>query len=161
DKEMDAGLLDFVMRKLNLSSKDSIIPGGRIHNFKHFMDFPDQVFKNKTQRKQSFDHPLLAGKRIWDAVTNRDILLNFPYHSFTPVIDLIREAAFDPDVISIKISLYRLASQSKIINALINASRNGKEVTVMLELKARFDEEANLMWKQRLEEAGVKVLSEI
>ncbi len=161
DEDIEKGLLDYLIKKFGLSLQDNLIPGGSIHNFRHFMDFPDQVFKNKTQRKQSFDHPLLAGKRIWDAVTNRDILLNFPYHSFTPVIDLIREAAFDPDVISIKISLYRLASQSKIINALINASRNGKEVTVMLELKARFDEEANLMWKQRLEEAGVKVLSEI
>lgn len=161
DEDIDKGLLEYLINKFGLSLQDNLIPGGSIHNFRHFMDFPDQVFKNKTQRKQSFDHPLLAGKRIWDVVTNRDILLNFPYHSFTPVIDLIREAAFDPDVISIKISLYRLASQSKIINALINASRNGKEVTVMLELKARFDEEANLMWKQRLEEAGVKVLSEI
>jgi len=161
DEDIDKGLLDYLIKKFGLSLQDNLIPGGSIHNFRHFMDFPDQVFKNKPQRKQSFDHPLLSGKRIWDAVTNRDILLNFPYHSFTPVIDLIREAAFDPEVISIKISLYRLASQSKIINALINASRNGKEVTVMLELKARFDEEANLMWKQRLEEAGVKVLSEI
>ena len=74
------------------------------------------------------------------------------------MIDLLREAAIDPDVTSIKITCYRLASQSKIINALINAVRNGKQVTVMLELRARFDEEANLEWKESLEEEGVKVL---
>ena len=86
------------------------------------------------------------------------MLLTFPYHTFTPVIDLLREAAMDPDVKSIQITAYRLASNSKIVNALINAVRNGKEVTVMLELRARFDEENNLEWKERLEEEGVKVL---
>ena len=79
----------------------------------------------------------------------KDVLLHFPYHSFSAVIDLLREAAVDPEVTSIKITCYRLAAQSKIINALINAARNGKHVTVMLELRARFDEEANLEWKER------------
>src|SRR5690606_19976815 len=91
-------------------------------------------------------------------VLERDIMLHLPYHSFTPLIDIIREAAIDPSVQTIKITCYRLAPQSKIINALINAKRNGKEVVVMLELRARFDEEANLEWKVRLEEEGVKVL---
>jgi len=88
-------------------------------------------------------------------------MLHFPYHSFAPLIDLIREAAFDPEVTSIKITCYRLADQSKIINALVNAVRNGKEVVVMLELRARFEEEANIEWKNRLEEEGAKVLVEI
>lgn len=88
-------------------------------------------------------------------------MLNFPYHSFNSVIHLLREAAVDPDVTSIKITCYRLAYQSKIINALINAARNGKHVTVMLELRARFDEEANLEWKDRLEEEGARVLTGI
>ena len=88
-------------------------------------------------------------------------MLHFPYHSFAPLIDLIREAAFDPDVTTIKITGYRLAQQSRIVNALINAVRNGKEVVVMLEVRARFDEEANLEWKERLEEEGAKVLVEI
>jgi polyphosphate kinase len=88
----------------------------------------------------------------------RDVMLHFPYHSFSPVIDMLREAAIDPEVTVIKITCYRLASHSKIINALINAVRNGKQVTVMLELRARFDEEANLEWKERLEDEGVKVL---
>jgi polyphosphate kinase len=88
----------------------------------------------------------------------RDVMLHFPYHSFNPVIDLLREAAIDPDVTSIKVTAYRLARQSKVINALINAVRNGKQVMVMLEVRARFDEEANLGWKVRLEDEGVKVL---
>jgi polyphosphate kinase len=91
-------------------------------------------------------------------IVKKDVMLHFPYHSFNAVIDLLREAAMDPDVTSIKITAYRLAANSKVINALINAARNGKEVVVMLELKARFDEEANLEWKKILEEEGVKVL---
>jgi len=94
-------------------------------------------------------------------VLEKDIMLNFPYHSFSTVIDLLREAAIDPSVVEIKITAYRLASNSKIVNALINAVRNGKKVTVMLELRARFEEEANLEWKDRLEEEGVKVLMSI
>lgn len=161
DREMDSGLLEYLVRRLNLSRRDNLIPGGRIHNFRHFMDFPDQVFKEKRNRKKPFDHPLLPVRRVTDVIMEKDIMLHFPYHSFLPLIDLIREAAFDPDVTTIKITCYRLAKQSKIINALINAVRNGKEVIVMLELRARFEEEANLEWKERLEEEGAKVLIEI
>ena len=161
DREMDPGLLEYLIRRLNLSKRDNLIPGGRIHNFRHFMDFPEQVFKEKRFRKKPFDHPLLTVRRVTDVILEKDVMLHFPYHSFLPLIDLIREAAFDPDVTTIKITCYRLAQQSKIINALINAVRNGKEVVVMLELRARFDEEANIEWKNRLEEEGAKVLIEI
>jgi len=158
DKEMDAGLLEYLIRRLNLSRRDNIIPGGRIHNFRHFMDFPD-VFEKKGAKAQPFRHPALKNSlRVTDTILEEDIMLHFPYHSFDPVIDLLREAAMDPTVTGIKITAYRLASNSKIINALINAKRNGKEVVVMLELRARFDEEANLEWKNVLEEEGVKVL---
>jgi polyphosphate kinase len=158
DKEMDSGLLEYLMKKLNLSRRDNIIPGGRIHNFRHFMDFPD-VFSQKKVRRGSFTHPALLNKpRVTDVILQEDVLLHFPYHSFNSVIDLLREAAMDPEVVSIQITAYRLASSSKIVNALINAVRNGKAVTVMLELRARFDEEANLNWKIVLEEEGVKVL---
>jgi polyphosphate kinase len=157
DKEMDPGLLEYLTRRLNLTKKDNLIPGGRIHNFRHFMDFPN-VFKPGKQRQKPFDHPLLTERRVSDVVLEKDIMLHLPYHSFTPLIDIIREAAIDPHVSTIKITCYRLASQSKIINALINAVRNGKEVVVMLELRARFDEEANLEWKSRLEEEGAKVI---
>jgi polyphosphate kinase len=158
---MDPGLLEYLVRRLNLSKRDNLIPGARIHNFRHFMDFPDQVFKEKRQRKKPFDHPLMTGRRVSDIILEKDVMLHFPYHSFLPLIDLIREAAFDPDVTTIKITCYRLAPQSKIVNALINAVRNGKEVVVMLELRARFEEEANIEWKNRLEEEGAKVLVEI
>jgi polyphosphate kinase len=158
DKEMDPGLLEYLIRKFNLTKRDNIIPGGRIHNFREFMDFPNQVFRGESKRRKPFDHPLLIENRVTDVVMQRDLMLHFPYHSFNAVIDLLREAAIDPDVTSIKITAYRLARQSKIINALINAVRNGKQVTVVLEVRARFDEEANLEWKERLEDEGVKVL---
>jgi polyphosphate kinase len=161
DREMDPGLLEYLIRRLHLTKRDNLIPGGRIHNFRHFMDFPDQAFKTKQTRKKPFYHPLLEDNRISDVLMQRDVMLHLPYHSFTPIIDLLREAAFDPEVTTIKITCYRLASQSRIINSLINAARNGKQVVVMLELRARFEEEANLEWKARLEEEGVRVLVEI
>ena len=158
DKEMDEGLRDFLVKQLNLK-KSNLIPGGRIHNFRHFIDFPD-VFPRKGARKKPFMHPLLnKTTRVTDIVLEQDIMLHFPYHSFNPVIDLLREAAIDPNVTEIKITCYRIASNSKVINALINAVRNGKRVKVMLELRARFEEEANLDWKERLEEEGVSVMS--
>ncbi|HEV8505881.1 MAG TPA: polyphosphate kinase 1, partial [Chitinophagaceae bacterium] len=159
DREMDPALLEYLIRRMNLSKRDNLIPGGRIHNFRHFMDFPENVFDKKNGRRKANVHPLLADERVTDVVMEKDVMLNFPYHSFNSVIDLLREAAVDPTVTSIKITCYRLAAQSKIINALINAARNGKHVTVMLELRARFDEEANLEWKDRLEEEGAKVLT--
>ena len=158
DKEMDAGLLEFLKRKLELHKKSNIIPGGRIHNFRHFMDFPD-VFKAKNKSQSPIYHPLLSqNKRIDEVIIKQDVMLHFPYHSFEPIIDILREAAMDEKVVSIKITAYRLAENSKIINALVNASRNGKKVVVMLELKARFDEESNIEWKSVLEEEGVKVV---
>ena len=160
DKEIDKALLEFLIKKLNLTKKDSIIPGQKIHNFRHFMDFPD-VFKayQKPLERTTFTHPEFASKqRVTDVIIKKDILLTFPYHSYDSVIDLLRESAMDPDVKSIQITAYRLASSSKIVNTLINAVRNGKDVTVMLELRARFDEENNLQWKERLEVEGVKVL---
>lgn len=160
DKDMDKALLEMLIRKLNLSKKDSIIPGGKIHNFKHFMDFPDVFEKyERPVERTSFTHPDFEnGSRVTDVILKQDVLLTFPYHKYNPVIDLLREAAMDPDVKSIQITAYRLASNSKIINALIYAARNGKEVTVMLELQARFDEESNLEWKEMLEPEGITVL---
>ena len=159
DREMDPALLEYLIRRMNLTKRDNLIPGGRIHNFRHFMDFPENIFDKKNDRRKPNVHPFLADERVTDVVMEKDVMLNFPYHSFNAVIDLLREAAVDPTVTSIKITCYRLATQSKIINALINAARNGKHVTVMLELRARFDEEANLEWKDRLEEEGAKVLT--
>jgi polyphosphate kinase len=159
DKDIDASLLAYLVKRLGLTDKDNLIAGGRIHNFKDFIDFPESVFTKKNPRKKPFIHPALKDvSRTTDVIFSRDILLSFPYHSFDNVIDLLREAAIDPEVVSIKMTCYRLAPRSKIINALTNAVRNGKQVTAVLELRARFDEEANLEWKDELEDAGVKVL---
>lgn len=124
------------------------------------MDFPDVFEKyERPVERTSFTHPDFEnGNRVTDVILKQDVLLTFPYHKYNPVIDLLREAAMDPDVKSIQITAYRLASNSKIINALIYAARNGKEVTVMLELQARFDEESNLEWKEMLEPEGITVL---
>jgi polyphosphate kinase len=159
DRDIEPSLLTYLVKRLGLSQKDNLIAGGRIHNFKDFIDFPESVFSQKATRKKPFVHPLLQNfTRVTDVVMEKDVLLNFPYHSFDSVIDLLREAAIDPQVTHIKITCYRLAGRSKIINALTNAVRNGKQVTAVIELRARFDEEANLAWKEELEEAGVKVL---
>lgn len=158
EKEMNAEILEFLIQKLKLSRKSSIIPGGHIHNFRHFMDFPN-VIPVKSTRPAALVHPALKKKDlISDVVLKKDVMLHFPYHSYDPIIDMLREAAMDDTVLSIKITAYRLAANSKVINALINAARNGKQVTVFLELKARFDEEANLEWKTIMEEEGINVL---
>lgn len=159
DKEIPTPLLTYLVKRLGLSHKDSLIPGGRIHNFKDFMQFPSEVFGRGKHTRNPFTHPALRNTAsVSRVIQQKDVMLHFPYHSFLAVIDLLREAAIDPDVTEIKITCYRLASRSKIINALINAARNGKQVTVVMELRARFDEEANLVWKQELEESGVRVL---
>lgn len=158
DKDIDPLLLEYLMRRQGLSGKDNLIPGARIHNFKDFMDFPESIFPPHLHRK-TFIHPLfLNAPSVMHVIQRQDVMLHFPYHSFDTIIDLLREAAIDPNVSSIKITAYRLARNSKIINALVNAVRNGKQVTIVLELRARFDEAANLDWKSRLEEEGVKVL---
>ena len=159
DKEIEPALLTYLVKRLGLTHNENMIPGGSIHNYKDFMNFPESVFKQKGSRKKPFTHPLLKNSNSVTAVVmEKDVMLHFPYHSYDSIIDFLREAAIDPEVVSIKITCYRLASRSKVINALTNAVRNGKQVTAMLELRARFDEEANLEWKEELEDAGVKVL---
>lgn len=159
DKDIEPALLTYLVKRLGLTHNENMIPGGSVHNYKDFINFPESVFKQKSLRKKPFTHPLLKNSNSVTAVVmEKDVMLHFPYHSYDSIIDFLREAAIDPEVVSIKITCYRLASRSKVINALTNAVRNGKQVTVMLELRARFDEEANLEWKDELEEAGVKVL---
>ena len=158
DRNINKPLLDYLIKRLGLTKKDNLIPGGRIHNFKDFINFPLVVKSEYKPRKKPLIHPVLTQPcRIMDVLQKRDVMLHFPYHSFDSIIDLLREAAIDPFVQSIKITCYRLAKDSKIVNALINAVRNGKQVSAVLELRARFDEEANMMWKTRLEDEGVKV----
>ncbi len=158
DRRIDQNLLTYLTRRIGITKKDNMIAGGRIHNFKDFIDFPSTIFKDIPARPPAFVHPLLVQPvRIMSEIEKHDVMLHFPYHSFDSIIDLLREAAIDPNVQTIKITLYRLAKNSKVVNALINAVRNGKDVLVVLELRARFDEEANMRWKADLEEEGVRV----
>lgn len=163
DRDIPKYVLNSLMKKMNLSKYDNILEGSRYHNFKDFIDFPN--FSDLSSENVRFDsmepipHPQLDKyKSIFDAITYKDVLLHFPYQSFQYIIDFLREASIDPKVRSIKMTLYRVASHSNIINALINAARNGKKVTVFLEIQARFDEEANIFWANELHDAGVKVI---
>lgn len=160
DHRMPEDLQDLLLRNLNLKSGINTIPGGKYHNFKDFMKFPDFGNPDYLFPKQSAQpHPQLDGHRsLIRQIQKKDILLHFPYQRFDYVVDLLREAAIDPKVQSIKINVYRVASRSQVMNALINAVSNGKEVTVVLELQARFDEENNLYWAERLKDYGAKVL---
>jgi len=160
DAEMPEEMLQFFARKMKLQRNDAIIPGARYHNFKDFMKFPDLNRENlRYASRQSVDHPMLGtNSSITSVLRQRDILLHFPYQSFHHIIDLLREAAINPNVTSIHMTLYRVAQDSNVVMSLINAARNGKQVTVIMELKARFDEENNIYWANKLQEEGVTVL---
>ncbi|MBN1153784.1 polyphosphate kinase 1 [candidate division KSB1 bacterium] len=160
DRNIPRDLLDFILRSLELSDFDNLIPGGRYHNARDFIKFPQMQLNLPSYKiKNNIMHRTIKQHNsIFDAIKENDILLYYPYHSFHHIIDLLREAAIDPKVKRIKMTLYRLARNSSIINALINASRNGKDVTVVIELQARFDEEANIEWTQKLEDYNVRIL---
>ncbi len=160
DRTMPDELLTLITKKLNFGPDDVIMPANRYHNFKDFMNFPS------LEKKKLYSRPLHAiqhkdippGKSILTAIKKKDIMLFFPYHPFDHFIDLLREASIDPYVTSIQITLYRLARNSSVINALLNAVRNGKTVITVVELQARFDEEANILWGNKLMDEGVKVI---
>lgn len=158
DAQMPGSLLKLFTRSLQLTA-ENVIPGGRYHNFRDFMQFPS--FGNSKLVAPAFKPitpPELRGYSLFAAMEKKDVLLHYPYHSFSHMTDWLREAAIDPQVSSIHITLYRLAQQSQIINALINASQNGKQVTAVVEIQARFDEEANIRWARKLQEEGIKVI---
>ena len=160
DSEMPKDLLNFIIAKNKSTKSDSTIPGGRYHNFKDFIDFPNVGrVELKAEKLKPLKHPDLINKTsILAEMDKKDILINYPYQTFTHLIDLLREAAIDPKVTSIKINLYRVAKNSKVVNALINAAKNGKNVTVVIELFARFDEEANIQWSNKMIDEGIKVI---
>ena len=160
DREISTELLSFIKRKLRIRGEDSTVPGGRTHNFKDFIDFP-QIGKDALLYPRLDPvpvAPLETARSIMASMRERDLLLNFPYESFDYVIDLLREAAIDPKVTEIKVTLYRVARHSGVANALINAARNGKDVTVIIELQARFDEETNIALANQLQEEGAQVV---
>ncbi|NOY37213.1 MAG: polyphosphate kinase 1 [Chlorobi bacterium] len=159
DQFIPRDLLDYLIEQLKLDNLDNIIPGGKYHNFKDFMNFP-----NIGQAKLEYPplpqllHPVLTERAsILESIEKKDILIHFPYHKFSYLTDLLREAAIDPDVTHIRITLYRVARESKVMTALINACQNGKDVTVVIELQARFDEASNIYWSRKLGEAGARV----
>lgn len=160
DGAISKDLLDFIKVKMKLKDMDNILPGGRYHNFKDFMKFPIVGPKTLTYpRLKPLQHKLLAiNQSFFEVLKKQDVMLHYPYQSFSHFIDLLREAAIDPHVKSIKITLYRLASKSMIINALINAAKNGKHVVAVVELQARFDEEANIKWARHLQDEGIQVI---
>jgi polyphosphate kinase len=160
DSAMPVGLLKLFTRRLNLTSTDTLIPGGRYHNFKDFMKFPFVGTPElRYEQMPPLPHPDLDIRTsMLSVIKKRDVLLHYPYQSFTHIIDLLREASLDPRVVTIKMTLYRVAELSGIINALIRAVRNGKKVTVVIELQARFDEEANIYWTSTLREEGVHII---
>jgi len=160
DESMPGGLLKSLTERLKISEKDDMNPGGRYHNFKDFMELPN-VGPDTLEYSPAppLPHTHLEGcKSMLAAMRQKDIMLHFPYQSFRYIIDLLREASIDPKVRSIKMTIYRVAKNSNVINALINAARNGKSVTVFLELQARFDEKANIIWSEKMQEEGVKII---
>jgi polyphosphate kinase len=160
DKEIPANFLALLLKKLNFDRDDVIIGGSRIHNFKDFMGFPSIGKKHLYYNSISpLSHPdIRQGEPILSSIAKKDILLHFPYHSFYYFIDLLREASIDPKVTEIRMTAYRMAKNSNVIHALINAARNGKKVTVVLELRARFNEQDNIQWGNQLTREGVKVI---
>jgi polyphosphate kinase len=160
DKEMPDDLLQFLFKKIGITKDANIIAGGRYHNFKDFMSFPAiEGTKFLFEPLPPLKHPYIApGTSVMDVVEKKDIMLNYPYQSFDYIIDLLREAAIHPDVKAIKINLYRVAKNSKIINALVNALNNGKQVQVIVELRARFDEENNINVSNVLQDAGAEII---
>lgn len=160
DQTMPPDLFSFIIDRLHLTEEDNIIAGARYHNFKDFMNFPDLGIKGgRYPALQPLSHRhLKPGTSIFSQIAGRDVLLHYPYHSFHHFTDFLREAAIDPKVKSIKITLYRVTEESTVVNALINALRNGKEVTAVVELQARFDEQTNIYWANRLAEEGAKVI---
>ena len=160
DEKMPKDLLDHLLKSLNLKFGINTIPGGKYHNFKDFMSFPSFEHPEFLYPAQPpVNHPDLEGqKSLIKTILAKDVLLHFPYQRFDYVVDVLREAAIDPKVTFIKINVYRVAAHSQIMNALMSAVLNGKNVTVVLELQARFDEENNVFWANNLRENGAKVI---
>jgi polyphosphate kinase len=161
DKGLPKQFLKFLLNKMKLEREDSLIPGQRYHNFKDFIRFPELGHRHLTWPSLApIPHPALRGKRsVFEVISQRDVLLHHPYHGFSSFVDFLREAAMDPCVTHIRMTVYRVSPNSSVLNALSNAVRNGKHVMVVIELLARFDEENNLEWVDRLRDEGVDVIT--
>ncbi|MBO6606283.1 polyphosphate kinase 1 [Psychroserpens sp.] len=160
DKTIDDDTLDYLMAKMGINSKDSVIPGGRYHNRRDYMGFPslgrtDLLYKKIEPLRIK---GLSLESSIFNTISTKDFLLHTPYQSFSYVVKFLREAALDPQVKTIRITIYRLAQISHIASSLINAAKNGKKVTVVIELRARFDEQANIDYAEQMQDEGVEML---
>lgn len=160
DQSIGKDTLKFFLTKMHIDSTDSIIPGGRYHNRRDYMDFPnlgrfDLLYQNNSTLP--VEGLTLEGS-ILEKIKTKDYLVNSPYQSFAYIIKFLREAALDPKVTAIKITLYRLARNSQIISSLINAAKNGKKVTVQIELQARFDEASNIYYAEQMQMEGIELI---
>jgi polyphosphate kinase len=160
DKRIKLDTLTFLMDKIGIENTDSVIPGGRYHNRKDYMNFPNfgrselQYAKIEPLAVPNFEMEV----SVFDQIRQRDYLLYTPYQNYAYVIRFLKEAALDPKVKDIKITIYRLADNSQVAAALINAAKNGKAVTVQIELQARFDEESNILYANKFKEAGIRLV---
>jgi polyphosphate kinase len=160
DKNIEKDTLDFFLNRMGIDSSDSIIPGGRYHNRRDYMSFPnlgrfDLLYQQKTPFPVC---GLSLDGSILNKIGERDYLVYAPYQSFSYLIKFLREAALDPKVNSIKITLYRLAKNSQIVSSLINAAKNGKKVVVQIELQARFDEASNISYAEQMQTEGIQLI---
>ncbi|WP_026377422.1 polyphosphate kinase 1 [Aestuariibacter salexigens] len=160
DADMPEDMLLDLSKRLRISKLDTLVSAGHYRNFKDFIGFPNVGRKYLENEKL----PALTTRAfsdfdtVFDAIKHHDILLYYPYHRFLHFTEFVRQAAFDPSVKTIRLNIYRVASNSRVINSLIDAVDNGKAVTVVVELKARFDEENNIEWSKRMTEAGIRVI---
>ena len=160
DKDISKSTLNFIIKKLKITSNDSLIPGARYHQRRDYMDFPDLSRNDLLYKKKK---PLNIRDFHIEAnllmqISKKDFLMYTPYHSFSYLVAFLRQSAIDPNVRSIKITLYRLSKNSNVISSLINAAKNGKKVLVQIELQARFDEENNIRIAEMLKLAGVELI---
>lgn len=160
DKKMDKDTLNFFLDRMNIDKTDSIIPGGRYHNRRDYMNFPnlgrfDLLYQ---QKPPLMVKGLSLEGSILSKIAQKDYLVSAPYQTFSYLIKFLREAALDPKVTTIKITLYRLASNSQIISSLINAAKNGKRVIVQIELQARFDEASNISYAEQMQQEGIELI---
>lgn len=160
DKTIGKDTLDFLMAKMAVDNTDSIIPGGRYHNRRDYMNFPDlgnRALIYQQIKPLAIPGLILQGSLL-DKIAKKDFLQYTPYHTFSYMVKFLRESAIDPKVKSIKITIYRLANISHIASSLINAAKNGKSVTVQIELQARFDEAANIRYAEQMQREGVNLI---
>lgn len=160
DQKIEKDTLKFFLSKMHIHTTDSVIPGGRYHNRRDYMDFPNL---GRFDLLYSLNEPLPAcglglDGSILEKISVKDYLVHAPYQSFSYLIKFLREAALDPKVTSIKITLYRLARNSQIVSSLINAAKNGKKVTVQIELQARFDEASNIYYAEQMQTEGINLI---